>query len=218
MGRHIVVGLVHGVGINDSGYITSKYVELPKVDGKRKLKRIWCCPYYQKWKSMILRCYDHKFKMKWSTYEDCHSCDEWKYFSSFKKWVDSQPNKDWENCHLDKDLLLEGNRVYCPNTCVFISSMVNIFIIEGNSISSGCLRGASLCSKGEKYQARCNDPFKIKKQDIGVFETELEAHLAWQAKKHEYACQLAELQDDNRVADALRQRYAPDKDWTIKKE
>jgi len=42
----------------------------------------------------------------------------------------------------------------------------------------------------------------------------LDAHLAWKQQKHEYACLLADLQEDSRVADALRQRYAPDKDWT----
>ena len=69
-------------------------------------------------------------------------------------------------------------------------------------------------TKGVSYRAYCNNPFKDKKLHLGSFITELEAHKAWQAKKHEYALQLADLQEDPRVADALRQRYAPYKDWT----
>lgn len=49
---------------------------------------------------------------------------------------------------------------------------------------------------------------------MGVFPTELEAHLTWQARKHELSCMLADLQTDERIATVLRERYAPDKDWT----
>jgi hypothetical protein len=74
----------------------------------------------------------------------------------------------------------------------------------------------------EMYQLETNDISskindainKIKSRHIGYFKTELEAHKAWQARKHEYALQLADLQSDERVAEVLRTKYAPDKDWT----
>jgi hypothetical protein len=47
-----------------------------------------------------------------------------------------------------------------------------------------------------------------------MFPTELEAHKAWQARKHELACMLADLQTDDRIASRLREMYAPDKNWT----
>ena len=79
--------------------------------------------------------------------------------------------------------------------------------------------GCSFHKATGKYMSRCMNPFsKYEGQGrhIGIFNTELEAHKAWQAKKHEYACQLAELQADPRAAQALRERFAPDKDWTNK--
>ena len=78
--------------------------------------------------------------------------------------------------------------------------------------------GANFHSRDLTYEAHCCNPFLPKNVSrslyLGRFKTELEAHKAWQAKKHEYALQLAELQDDPRVAEVLRERYAPDKDWS----
>jgi hypothetical protein len=64
------------------------------------------------------------------------------------------------------------------------------------------------------FKGSCGNPFTGEGTYLGYFTDELACHKAWQAKKHEYACQLAELQEDPRVAQALRERYAPDKDWT----
>ena len=47
---------------------------------------------------------------------------EWHRFSSFKAWMEKQ---DWEGKHLDKDLLVPGNKEYGPSTCIFVSNEVN---------------------------------------------------------------------------------------------
>lgn len=207
-------GLVQGFGINDVKYSITK---TENVNGKFKIT--WRCPYYVDWANMLERCYSLKFKERRNTYKDCTICDDWRCLSDFIKWVDSQPNKGWMNCQLDKDLLLLGNKHYSPQTCVYISGSLNSFMIDGNKVRGSCMIGASYQPEGSNknpYDSKCSNPFTGKADYLGIFPTELEAHKAWQAKKHEHACKLAELQDDPRVADALRQRYAPDKDWTNK--
>ena len=42
--------LVHGVGANDADYVVRKWEEIGRIDGKRKRKLVWVCPYYQVWK------------------------------------------------------------------------------------------------------------------------------------------------------------------------
>lgn len=202
--------LVCGWGINDVGYNVYKH---EFVNGKKKI--VWRCPYYSKWVEMIRRCFCTKTQTRHPTYRGCTIYENWKYLSNFIKWVDSQPNRDWQNCEPDKDLLIEGNKHYSPETVVFVNSVVNRFIEDCSKVRGSYMIG--VCASGRKnkpYSAGCSNPFTVKQNKIGRYKTELEAHLAWQAKKHEYSCMLADLQTDERVAKILRERYAPDKDWT----
>lgn len=201
-----------GWGINDVDY---------KVEIKEKLidcnksKLVWRCPYYEDWTNMIVRAHNVNYSNSRPSYSNVTICDDWKCLSNFIKWVDSQPNRDWQNCALDKDLLLDGNKYYSPENCVYIPKSINSFILSCKRSRGNLLIGVTFsCRKKNPYSAQCRNPFNRKCSYVGMFPTELEAHKAWQAKKHEYACALADLQDDPRVADALRQRYSADKDWT----
>jgi hypothetical protein len=206
--------LIYGVGANDVDYRVYESIAAKDSAGgsKRNIQRL--CPYYEKWRSMLTRCYSIKYQAKFPTYVGCSVDPSWLYLSNFIRWVDSQPNRDWENCNLDKDFLTIGNKHYSPDTCVFICRSLNMFITDCGGSRGNRMIGAHRYKSYDKFSATCSDPFKVKNRYLGIFDTELEAHKAWQARKHEYACQLAELQEDSRVADALRQRYAPDKDWT----
>lgn len=209
--------LVYGFGINDVEYVVKKHEELPKVNGKRKNRIVWECPYYRKWKSMLRRCYSKSSLKERPTYQGCTVCEEWRYLSNFIKWVDTQPERNWENCELDKDFLIQGNKIYSVETAVFIAGKLNSFTVDCGRGRGGCMIGVSYqpnINKSNPYIARCMDPFGNNSGYVGYYPTELQAHKAWQERKHYYACLLADQQSDPRVAEALRQRYAPDKDWT----
>lgn len=203
--------LVYGVGINDADYVVQLKEELPELNGKRKRKVLWICPFYQRWQNMLKRCYSKVEQAVHPTYKGCTVCTEWLTFSIFKSWMETQ---DWEDKHLDKDLLGEGD-LYSPETCCFILGEVNKLLCDSARIRGSYMVGVSFDKRRNLYYAQMGNAVRVPKgRFIGYFPTELEAHKAWQAKKHEYACQLADLQDDPRVAKALRERYAPDKDWT----
>ena len=198
---------VCGWGINDVNY---------KI---RPVSTRVLCPYYQDWASIIERCHNSKYQDRQPSYKGCIIVEEWKYLSNFIKWVDSQPNRDWKNCVPDKDLLSAELKYYGPSTVAYLSQRLNNFLISEKKRKVCILIGVALRPdlKTKPFRAFCRNPYsqrKTKATDLGYFRTELEAHKAWQAKKHEYACMLAGDQIDTRVADALRQRYSPDKDWT----
>lgn len=204
--------LVCGWGINDVDYNVHR---TEVINGKPKI--VWTCPYYRKWKGIITRCFCPKYQARQPTYKGCTISDEWQRLSDFIKWVDNQPNRDWQNCEPDKDFLFVGNKHYSPETVVFVSGKVNGFITACVETKSKFMIG--VCDSGKRckskpYMAQCRNPFTGKGKTLGYFSTEIEAHKAWQAYKHEMACLLADLQSDPRVSKALRQRYAPDKDWT----
>lgn len=202
--------LVFGWGVNDVDYTVTRYEAI-----NSNWKKVWTCPYYKKWRGILERCFCPKYQSKNLTYRGCTVAEDWKYLSNFIKWVDSQPNKDWMNCEPDKDFLSIDNKHYGPESVVFVSSTVNKFIIGNGNSRGDYMIGVSFVPnlKKNSYKAECSSPFGGRGY-IGVFPTELEAHKAWQAKKHEYACMLANEQSDERVASLLREMYALDKDWT----
>ena len=196
--------LVYGVGINDADYVVKKWKTI-EVDGKKKWKLVWYCPCYQVWKDMLKRCYSTKFQEKQPTYRGCSVTEEWLTFSVFRNWMETQ---DWEDKQLDKDLLLEGNKVYSPETCVFVTRMVNMFTIDSGASRGEWLIGVDWHKGAGKFRASCSNPFTQKREHLGYFDSEQEAHNTWLKRKLELAKELAAIQPDTRVAEALIHRYS----------
>ncbi len=197
--------LVHGVGTNDADYAVTK-CEVIEVDGVRKYKMVWICPYYQTWSSMLERCYSEVYQKRKSTYKGCSVCEDWLTFSNFRAWM---VQHDWKGKQLDKDLLFEGNKIYSPETCVFISGMLNLFFTSRCASRGKFMIGACWNKVKSKFQSSCSNPFTNKREHLGYFDTELEAHLAWKKKKNELAQRYATKQSDERVIEALLTRFKP---------
>ena len=200
--------LVRGVGINDAGYVVRvrECTEERYPNGAKKSKLVWGCPYYGRWIDMLRRCYSKKFHEKKPTYLGCTVCKEWLTFSSFREWMITQ---DWKGKELDKDLLFEGNKMYSPETCVFVSREANVFVVTRGKSRGKYLIGCYWNKSKKKFQALCCNPFTKKQEYLGLFDTELEAHLAWKKRKHELSCELtnSEYVTDERAALALRNKY-----------
>ena len=187
--------LVEGVGINDADY---------RVTKMENGKRVWQCPYHRTWESMLRRAYSDKHKQSRPTYQDVTVCEEWHSFMNFRSWMVEQ---NWEDKELDKDILFKGNKVYSPDTCVFVDRVVNSFLLDRAASRGEWPVGVYWYKQEQKFMSRCNNPFTKKQEYLGLFTCPQQAHLAWKARKHELSCQLAGIQADQRVAEALRTRY-----------
>lgn len=188
--------LVYGFGVNDADYKVTWY------DNNKKRKT---CPLYTTWRNMIQRCYDQTFKVSHPTYNGCSVTDAWKYFSTFRDWMITQ---DWEGNQLDKDLLVEGNKIYGPDTCLFVSGDVNRFIMESVARRGLYPVGVSLdkTCKYERYVASVRN-LGNGATGLGSFATPEEAHAAWYSYKCKLALVLSEKQTDHRISKALLNRY-----------
>ena len=179
--------LTYGKGINDAEYNTQQMHR----DDSGVLVLDWVCPYYAVWRDMLKRCLSVKHKNKCPAYADVICCNEWLVFSNFKSWMEQQ---DWEGKHLDKDLLVYQNKVYSPETCVFIPQELNSFLVR-NDVNRGELPlGVTLCSlihgiyqPSKKYAAYCGHSLtkngKRTSCVLGRFYTKEDAHRAWQQEK-----------------------------------
>lgn len=159
--------LVQGIGLNDADYPVRT-----KVCGKRTM-----CPFYARWSDMLKRCYCLKFQASRPTYLGCYVSDEWLTFSNFKTWMVTQ---DWKGKHLDKDLKLEGNKLYSAETCIFVPPEVNSVFTKLKT--NGIYFDVSL----NKYRTSCLNVH------IGRFDSYESARFAYGEARNKYILKLAD--------------------------
>jgi len=198
--------LVHGKGVNDAEYI---------VNIKNSTKQE-SCPFYKRWVGMLERCYSEKLHKKNPTYKDCSVCSEWLTFSNFKEWMIKQ---DWEGQQLDKDLILPGNKIYSPSTCVFLPSAINSLMNNAGSIRGKYPIGVSKYKKNGLYTAKISLNGKLK--GLGYYKTQEEASFVYLTAKSDHIKDIVKNQPkmDERVAKALLNIATKlDENGTIKHE
>ena len=105
---------------------------------------------YQAWENMIKRCYDGKFQDKNPTYLGCTVCDEWLNFQVFAEWYTKQQGSTL-GYHLDKDLMVEGNKVYSAKTCCLIPQELNNLLLIKIKNTSGLPLGVYKKRGDNKY-------------------------------------------------------------------
>ena len=160
---------------------------------------------YELWNNMLKRCYSDDFKKKHPTYIDCEVSDKFKSYEYFYEWCHKQigfSNQDW---HLDKDLLVKGNKVYSENTCVFLPKEINSLLTKREASRGEYLIGVywSDTSKSFIAQVRRN---KGKQEHLGLFKTEIEAFKAYKQAKEAFVKEQANVwksQIDPRAYNAL---------------
>lgn len=116
-------------------------------------------------------------------------------------------NQDWKGKQIDKDILFMNNKVYSPSTCVFVTQAVNLFVVDRKLHRGEWPIGVHFDKYSSKFKAECNNPFTKKSENLGRFTDPDSAHQAWLKRKLELAKMLAQLQEDQRVANALIARY-----------
>ena len=198
--------LVCGVGVNNANYVVQLQETVGyKDNGKIIQKLTWICPFYRKWVDMIRRCYSQDVHSRQPSYIECCTVPEWHYFMTFRSWMEKQ---DWEGKQLDKDILFPGNKIYGPETCVFVDRKVNNFFIESSIKVRGDFPvGVDFRKDYGKFRASGMDVATGKRKNLGHYLTAQEAYEAWLSFKLEQAYILAAEQTDPRVAKALINRY-----------
>lgn len=169
---------VYGVGIVGIRYQT-------KANGKHTTE-------YSVWKNMLRRCYSEKCRQKFQSYSDCTVSENFKKYSYFYEWVNKQVGfnsvDDIGNpFHLDKDLLIKGNKIYGDDTCVFLPLEINVVLAIKDSKHKKFHVGVR--KSANRYEATCCINGKL--VYLGAFDTELEAFNAYKEAKENYLKELA---------------------------
>jgi hypothetical protein len=140
---------------------------------------------------MLKRCYNVEYSKKDNAYMDCEVCDEWFNFQNFAKWYDENFYEiEGEKIHLDKDILIKGNKIYSPETCVFVPARINILFAKSKSKRGDYPIGVHLDKRTNKFISSCRD--KTKYDYLGSFEVIEYAFQTYKIHKEKLIKQVAE--------------------------
>lgn len=163
------------------------------------------------WKHMLSRCYSAKYQEKYPTYKGCSVCSDWLYYPNFKKWYDKNYYKiNNKTSQLDKDILIKGNKVYSPDTCVFVPNFINTLFIKKQNKRGELPIGVCYHKPNKKYRAGLS-VFKNGKatfKTIGHFTTINEAFEAYKQAKEEYIKEVADEYKDKIPAKLYEAMYS----------
>lgn len=86
---------------------------------------------YAKWRAMLQRCINPMADKSTESYVECEVCNEWMNFQNFAKWYyeNEYPCNNEPLC-VDKDILIHGNKIYSPDTCILVPQRINLLFIK----------------------------------------------------------------------------------------
>lgn len=134
---------------------------------------------YSTWNNMLERCYDEKYHKKHPTYIGCDVSEEWLCLQEYGKWFDNNYYEiENERMHLDKDILIKHNKIYSPNTCIYVPQTINSLFTKRDNARGESAIGTSLYKNG-KYRVQCSlinpKTGKSKSKHLGYYTTQEKA-------------------------------------------
>lgn len=147
------------------------------------------------------RCYNEKEKLKWKSYLEAEVCEEWHDYRNFAKWYnDNYYQIDNMQMHIDKDILVKGNKIYSPETCVFVPYNINSLFTKGNTMRGDCPIGVNYHKRDKVFYARVRNN-KGQRMELGGFSNPTDAFNAYKMAKEQIIKDVA-----NEYKDKIPQR------------
>lgn len=109
--RNVYAKSVYGVGCLGE----DRFPDLDR-ETRTKIRKLW--------QGMLERGHSERHKKENPSYEGVTVCSEWHNLQNFAEWVLAQKFFN-VGYHLDKDILVSGNKVYSPENCCFVPSQIN---------------------------------------------------------------------------------------------
>ena len=142
---------------------------------------------YDKWRKMLIRCFDDKYKEKHPTYKDVACCDRWLCYANFLEDFEIlRQEYNWGDdikLNLDKDILHKNNKVYSLENCILVPDWINLLFRKRGAKRGDYPVGVGYHKKNKKYQARCR--INGKKKHLGYYNTVEEAFNAYKMAKEQ---------------------------------
>lgn len=149
--------------------------------------------FYDHWTNMITRCYNPK---SWETRPRYKGCSVHPYFHNFQNfcyWCEQNYYEvdGYETMCLDKDILLTNNKVYGPNTCIFVPQTINkLFTYNQDNGKIGIPPGLTYIPERDVYTVSCG--IHKKRKFLGNYKDKDEAFSVYKEAKEKEIKRVAE--------------------------
>lgn len=141
-----------------------------------------CIPSFGAWTNMIKRCYAEHLRHKHLAYTNCTMCDEWHNYQNFRSWYDTNYYDIREGrMHIDKDVMVKDNKVYSPETCIFLPQRINMIFMKKNrmiidaDLPTGLRR--TVVGFSATYNTKWLGNFKTLKEALYYYNIEKQIHI-----------------------------------------
>lgn len=183
------------------GYLGAGTHQAHVLSTTTKVGNVWC--------NMLKRCYDTTNK-NYPSYggRGVSVVDSWKCFQNFADWYVKQTGYGYGDWQLDKDILVEDNLTYGPETCALVPKELNGFFKRKWESHSTDLEGVHLHNLTGKFF--CN----LKNKSGKLRVTKEEAQLDYLEMLNQHLIRLSEkyelLVDDCVIQAIERKRSVVD--------
>ena len=147
---------------------------------------------YKVWIGMLKRCYDENAN-RYDLYGGSGAtvCEEWHNFQNLAEWYEENYYQVGnERMEIDKDILIKGNKIYSPQTCIIVPRTINSLFIKSNSIRGDYPIGVSKGRTEGKFAVRCN--YRGREKGLGEYFTIKEAFNVYKYFKENYIKEVAD--------------------------
>lgn len=144
----------------------------------------------EKHDSILKRLFRDSYKQKNLAYSDGTISEEWMKFESFSSWAQNQVGHERKDWHIDKDILVKGNKHYGPETCCFVPLRINILFTSRAAKRGPWPIGVHQNNKSLKYISKCRDG--ARSVNLGSYSTPEEAFNAYKVFKEKVIKGVAE--------------------------
>lgn len=141
---------------------------------------------YAKWYAMVARCkVGGCVQQRHPSYVGCTMSENFKDFQFFASWITQQVGYGIDGYQLDKDCLIEKNKLYSEDTCVLIPNGLNSFLTSKVQEDNKYSQGVTLHKPTGLFRAKLGT--NNEKVCLGYFKTLEEASSVYRSAKEEDA-------------------------------
>ena len=145
---------------------------------------------YDAWIRMLERSKDETFKNRYPVYKNVDCCDEWLCFQNFAEWYEDHYYEiDGQAMEVDKDWIKFGNKIYCPEFCEVVPSIINSCLLNHSKVKYLELP-TGITYHNDKYRVRLS--IEGKRKNLGYYTNLNKAMQVYKNAKITYIKNLAE--------------------------